>query len=57
MSLLKLIPTETITNTLTELDVAFPLPIHPYGKGTRPRRMKQFERNVIFSKLEEVISQ
>ncbi|XP_065217710.1 uncharacterized protein LOC135843674 [Planococcus citri] len=53
MSLLKLFPSENILNTLTEYDVLFPVPLHPY-KLPNKRFKRHVERNVIFQKLETI---
>lgn len=52
MSLLKLLPTETILNTLTEVDVLFPVPIHPYH-DVHPRKKREIERNIVYTGLKD----
>ena len=54
MALLKLLPTEKIVNTLTEFDALFPVPLFPFQNDLHPRRKRDLERNVIFTKLREL---
>ena len=55
MSLLKLFPSESVLNTLTEYDVLFPVPLHPY-KLPNKRLKRQIERDIIHQKLKSIAS-